>query len=209
VFVGRILHALMAGSVMLSALPGRGGAQAAAQGSLTAFANQRVIVVPVQGIRFDSGGAVPGSDALRRSLDDALAAAIAATGIGKGWGYAAEVVRSAKRNVMYTGDPYALGAQALGRSTVKPGEQLSELFASNLRPLLALGDARFALIPVQVVLERVGQGIRARLRLVMVDGRASQVLVTRELVGSAAAGISDPVLFSSLTALVAASIAPE
>ena len=206
----RFLVALVAGSLIQAALPGTGGAQASpVQGSLAAFANQRVIVTPVQGIRFDSGGAVPGAEALRRLLDDSLAAAIAATGIGKGWGYAADVVKSAKRNVMYTGDPYALGAQSLGRASVKPGDQLSELFASNLRPLLALGDARFALIPVQVVLERVGTGVRARLRLVLVDGRASQVLVTRELVGSAAAGISDPVLFGSLVALVAASIAPQ
>ncbi len=202
---------LLIGSLLLAGLSRAGVAQgnAAAQGALSAFANQRVVVMPVQGIRGDSGGALPGAEALKRALDDSLAAAIAATGIGKGWGYAADVVRSAKRNVMYTGDPYALGTQSLGRPTAKVGDALSEVVAGNLRPLLALGDSRFALVPVQVVVERQGARMRARLRLVLVDGRSAQLLWTRELVGEAASGLSDPVLFNSLTALVAALIAPQ
>lgn len=189
----------------------RGGAPVSAGGPLSGFAGQRVLVVPVQGYRADSGVTPTAAmwDGMRRALDDSLGAAIAATGIGKGWGYAADVVRSAKRNVMYTGDPYALGTKSLSSVTLKGGDQLPEIVASNLRPLIALGDTRLALLPVQLTVERQGARQRARLRLVLVDGRGSTVLWVGEVFGDAVASGSDPLLFSSLVTQVAALAAPR
>jgi len=189
----------------------RGGQPVQAGGLLSGFAGQRVLLVPVQAYRADSGAtpAITMWDGMRRALDDSLAAAISATGIGKGWGYAADVVRSAKRNVMYTGDPYALGTTSLSSVTLKGGDQVPDIVASNIRPLIALGDTRLALLPVQLTVERQGARERARLRLVLVDGRGSTVLWVGEVLGDAVASGSDPLLFSSLVAKVAALVAPR
>ena len=98
---------------------------------------------------------------------------------------------------------------SLSSVTLKGGDQVPDIVASNIRPLIALGDTRLALLPVQLTVERQGARERARLRLVLVDGRGSTVLWVGEVLGDAVASGSDPLLFSSLVAKVAALVAPR
>lgn len=164
------------------------GAQQAPQ-PLAAFGAQRVSVMPVQFLRADSAAPVRAPDwtRARKELDDSLGAAIAERGIGRKWAYAADIDRMARRNATYASDPYALGAGGLRDRTLKPEDRLSVVLANNLRALIALGDSRYALIPVELSFARSGAESRAMLRLVLVDGRAGQVVWAGDVAGSAGA----------------------
>ena len=163
---------------------GKPGAQQAAQ-PLAAFAAQRVSVMPVQLLRADTTAPVHGPDwaRVRKELDDSLGAAIAERGIGRKWAYAADIDRMARRNATYASDPYSLGTGGLRERLLKPEDKLSAVLVGNLRTLIALGDSRFALIPVELSFARSGAESRATLRLVLVDGRAGQVVWAGDVVG--------------------------
>jgi len=159
---------------------------------LATFAAQRVSVMPVQFFRADSAAPVRAPDwaRVRKELDDSLGAAIAERGIGRKWAYAADIDRMARRNATYANDPYALGAGGLRGRALKPEDKLSPVLVGNLRALIALGDSRFALIPVELSFARSGAESRATLRLVLVDGRAGQVVWAGDVAGDAGAAFS-------------------
>jgi hypothetical protein len=172
--------------------------------ALAPFAAQRVIVVPVQLFRADTAAHADAArwEAFRRELDDSIGTTIAGRGVGKTWSYAADVVRSAKRNAAYVSDPYALGVQPLRNAVYKPGEKIPQLLAANLRSLIALGDTRYALIPVEIALVRRGNEQRAILRLILVDGRAGEFLWVGDVISDPATSL-DRTVVSSLSARVA------
>ncbi len=185
----------------------RKAAQAAAQGlgsPLAVFASQRVIVIPVQQLRGDSLSWIQPSGwaAFRKELDDSVASAISERGIGKGWAYPDDVVRQAKRNVGYVGDPYSIGAQPLRGRNYRPADHIPPLMASNLRAMIALGDARYALIPVEIVFQRDGARQRAVLRLALVDGRTGQFGWVGEVASDPATAYS-----ASILSVIAARVA--
>ncbi len=161
----------------LVAAPTRVAAQDSAEPGgppLASFAAIRVAIIPVQLWRADSVGwsrEVTWAT-LRLSLDSAIAETLRERGMGTRWAYASDVVRSARRNPIYTSDPYALGVGRWRALPPKVGDDLSALVADNLRPITALGDTRHALIPVELRVE----GEFAILRLVLVDTRARKVV---------------------------------
>lgn len=171
---------------------------------LSPFVAEHVIVLPVQLMRSDSAQwVVPsGWDAFRKALDDSIGSAIAERGLGKKWSYASDVVRSAKRNAAYTSDPYSLGAQQMRGVPIKTGDPIPALFGSNLRLLIALGDARLALVPIECFTVRDGNQHRLALRLALVDGRAGIYVWVGEVASAAAASFS-PAVIGSLAAVVA------
>ena len=57
------------------------------------------------------------------------------------------------------------------------------LLLNNLRSLIALGDSRFALIPVELAFVGRGPDAHPVLRIVLVDGRAGQVTWYADLAG--------------------------
>lgn len=172
-----------AGSKSAAQQPALSGAQ-----PLAGFAAQKVAVMPVQFVRADSSGSVHAADwaGVRKALDDSIGAAIAERGIGKKWAYAADIERMAKRNAVYVSDPYALGAGGLRTRPLKPEEPVSPVLVNNLRSLIALGDSRFALIPVELSFAHKGAESRASLRLVLVDGRVGQVVWSGDIAGEPA-----------------------
>ena len=187
--------------------PDKKAADAAAKGlgsPLAGFASQRLIVLPVQLWRGDSLSWIQpsGWTAFRKELDDSVASAISERGIGKGWAYPADVIRQAKRNAGYVGDPYSIGAQPLRGQNYRPSDHIPPLMASNLRAMIALADARYALIPVEVVFQRDGERQRVVLRLALVDGRTGRF----DWVGEAP---SDPatVYSASILSSIAARVA--
>jgi hypothetical protein len=174
------------------------------QPPLSPMASQQVMVLPVQLLRADSGAWVDRSkwEQFRRELDDSIASSIADRGVGRKWKYAADVVRIAKRNPNYIGDPYSMGVQTMRAVNFKIGDPMPELLNDNLRLLIALADTRYVLIPVEVWFARKGALQIAVLKLALVDGRGGTFVWLGE-VGTDPAAAMSPALISSLAARVA------
>lgn len=173
---------------------------------LNQYVSERVIVLPVQLMRADSAGWLDGArwGAFRKELDDSIGSAISERGLGKKWAYAADVVRSAKRNASYTSDPSSLGAQAMRGLPIKTGDKLPTLFNSNLRALIALGDTRYALVPIELAFFSIknSNARRAALRLAFVDGRGGVYVWVGDVWSDPMTSVG-PDLIKSLAARVA------
>ena len=156
---------------------------------LATFAAMRVAIVPVQLWRADTTAWGKGVEwaTMRLAVDAAIRAELQARGLGKRWAYAEDIVRSAKRNPTYATDPYALGVSRWRGAPPKPDDQVPQVFADNIRPLTALGDTRYALIPVELRAD----GDRVVLRLVLADTRARRVVWAGDLASPSGAAMPD------------------
>lgn len=146
---------------------------------LSPFTAMRVAIVPMQLWHADSLGwshEVTWATT-RLALDSAVAAVLQERGLGRKWDYAGDVARAAKRNPTYAADPYALGVGRLRGVELKTGGDIPPQLADNLRTVTALGDTRYALIPVELR----AQGGNVVLRLVMVDTRTRNLVWAGEL----------------------------
>ncbi len=170
-----------------------------AQPPLASFAAMRVAVVPAQLWHADTIGWSRDAQwsALRPQLDSAISQALRDGGLGAKWAYAADVVRSARRNPLYSKDPATLGVGRWRNELPKVGDDLSALVADNLRSISALGDTRHALVPVELR----GEGEMARLRMVLVDTRSRTVVWAADLRSP-----SGPAMLASLAQQLAALI---
>ena len=171
---------------------------------LAQFISQRVNVMPVQLLKPDTGALVVTANwaAFRKELDDSIGAAIAQRGVNRTWSYAADVARAARRNAAYVSDPYSLGAQQLRGVLIKAGDRIPDLLASNLRTHIAIGDTRYALIPLEIMFVHKGVEQHAVLRLVLVDGRGALFMWQGEVTSDAVQKLT-PAVVSSLAARVA------
>ena len=114
--------------------------------------------------------------AFLRSLDSAIAGELATRGTARTWVMAAALGRTARRNPAFTSDPYALSAESLRHGVRRTNARLGEPLASQIRSLIALTDARHALVPVEVRFESAaGAGTRVILRLVLIDARVAEI----------------------------------
>jgi len=154
---------------------------------LAAFAAMRVAVVPVQLWRADSSAWSREVDwgHLRLELDSILGETLRDAGLGTRWAYASDVIRSARRNPIYSSDPYSLGVGRWRSAPPKMGEAVNSVVSDNLRPITALGDTRHALIPVELRAE----GELVVLRLVLVDTRSRTVVWGADLGTAAGPGM--------------------
>jgi hypothetical protein len=147
---------------------------------LGGFTAMKVSITPVQTWNPDSAGwsrSVVWATT-RLALDSALQAELEDRGLAKKWAYASDMVRTARRNPTYAGDPYSLGVARLRTAELKVGMAIPQLMADNLRPFTALNDTRYALIPVSLRVE--GEGVI--LRIVLVDTRSRTLTWAGELV---------------------------
>ena len=171
------------------------GAQSSAESPsaerpLAQFAAERVAITPVQYWRADTAGWSTSADGtqLRAELDSALAREFRDRGMGSRWAFAGDVVRSARRNPTLRSEPSALGAGRWRTMPPTAGEQLSPLLGDNLRAVSALGDTRYALIPVEL---RGASGVAA-LRVVLVDTRRRVAVWYADLaVEGSSSGVAD------------------
>lgn len=178
-------------AAILMLLPGAARAQekppVVAGPPLAPFTAMRVAIVPVQLWHADSTGwsrdVVWAST--RLAIDSAVAAVLQERGLGRKWAYGPDVARMAKRNPTYASDPYALGVLRLRTVELKTGMEIPQLLADNLRTVTALGDTRFALIPVELRVQ--GEGVV--LRLVMADTRTRTLVWAGDLLGPGGAGM--------------------
>jgi hypothetical protein len=152
--------------------------QAQAGATLEALAAKPMLVLPAQYASFaDTAGWVkqlPPTRTLLAMLDSALASALLERGLSS-WKFADDVIRSSKRNAGFAADPRALAAFALRIGKRPPKDPFGDPLASQLRSLIALGDARHVILPSELRFVRQEGKERAILRLVVIDARRSQV----------------------------------
>ena len=173
---------------------------------LAALAAQRLIVLPVQTLRGgDSlgwGARIPGMRSYLASVDDEIAFALAERGLKDTWVYPPALARSARRSPTLAVDPYALGASALRTAQRAEGSPLVDPLASQLRALVALHDARYALVPAELRFEGASGKGRAVLWLTLVDARSATLRWAGD-VASDPVGAFSPALAASLAARLA------
>lgn len=179
---------------------------------LASLVGQRVIVLPAHYLRAaDSLGWAAGiSDAAKylRSVDDEIAFTLGERGLRSGWVFPEALERSARRAVTLGADPYHLAAESLRPgATRKAVVDLPVALASQVRNLVALHDARYAVFPVELRFEKVaapadsvapptqplGRGV---LRVVLLDARLSRVIWVGDVYSQSSATFSPAVAAS-------------
>ncbi len=146
---------------------------------LAGLAGQQVIVIPTHYLR--PGDSLGWAEAIERprqllsDVDDEIAFALGERGFRTRWVFPEQLVRSAQRNAAHSPDPRALAAEGLRPlARRRPDGQLGEPLASQLRSLVALHGARYALFPVELRFEKIGGAGRAVLHVLLVDARLSR-----------------------------------
>lgn len=172
------------------------------------------MVLPTQGTwGSDSLGWRAGAGTERELLgllDRSIEAALGERGLSTQWVFPPAMERSFKRNPTYVTDPYAMRAVIAIRAALrKPSDPVGEPFASQLRALAGVSDARFALVPFDVRIESLSAGGgRAVLRAALVDARGSQLVWTGEVASDGQREYS-PALLSNLAQHVADLVVPR
>jgi hypothetical protein len=167
---------------------------------LAPYAGTKVAVTPVQFFHADSSGFVaPPASAMRAAFDSLLSEALNEHGLSGTWATPAEVIRSAKRNGM--GDPRNLGAFPI-RYGVDKDAQLPDPLAGNLRRVVALHDARYTLVPVELHVNAEKTGGHLGVRLLLVDARLNAPLWQADLIGVSGASYT-PMMLQKLATRVA------
>lgn len=190
------------------------GASAPNAGVLRRFAALNVIVLPTQSVA--SGDALGwraasgGERVLIPALDAGIEAALAERGLTT-WVYSSALQRAAKRNPTYVTDPSAIRALEPVRAVIrKPDDSFAEPFATQLRSLAGVSDARYALIPLELRLESIPNATsgRAVLQAAVVDARGSRVVWVGDVAGDAHASYG-PAVLASLARRVADLVVPR
>lgn len=170
---------------------------------LAAYTARPLLVLPVRYLRpADSLGwaaQIPESRAYLQTLDSEIAFAVGERGVKELWVFPDELARSVRRNANYAPDPYTLAAQSLRPPMRRLPELLTDPLAAQLRSLVALHDARYGLIPVEIRFERASAGNagRAVLHLVLVDARLAKPIWMGEVVSDTMSSFS-PALAASI-----------
>jgi hypothetical protein len=179
---------------------------------LAGLAGQHIVVLPLHYLRADTLGfaaRITEPRSTLAALDSAIERALSERGFRTDWTYPPAVARSAKRNYGYVTDPYSLAAERLRFGARAIEGQVPEPLASQLRSIVAVTDARYALFPVELRFERLSDG-RARpvLRLALLDARGASVRWMGEVRGAAANDINSTTLESVAFALADLVAAP-
>lgn len=178
---------------------------AAAQGVFPALAELPVLVVPVQRASGTSepGWRPPGGNAARQLADSIISDALLMRGAGSKWQFAEEARRVARRNPTHAADPDALAVSSL--FSLRAGDALLEPLASELRGLVALGEARHVLVPMAMHAERDESDPPGTARVVftiaVVDARLSRVLWIGPVPGEPATEFNAAAIESAATNL--------
>jgi hypothetical protein len=179
---------------------------------LAGLAGQHIVVLPVHYLRADTIGAAARIEAPRgtlAALDSAIERALGERGFRTSWSYPPALARSARRNAGYVSDPYSLAGERLRFGVRMSDDRLAEPLASQLRSIVAVTDARYALFPVELRFERVPDGkIRPVLHVALLDARGSSVRWMGDVRGAAGTNITPATLESVAFALADLVAAP-
>jgi hypothetical protein len=180
---------------------------------LAGLAGQQVIVLPTHYLRpGDSLGwaaAVERPRQLLSDVDDEIAFALEERGFRTGWVLPQQLARSAQRNAPHSPNPHALAAEGLRPLARRRSDgQLGEPLGSQVRALVALHGARYALFPVELRFETMGGGGRAVLHVLLLDARLSRVTWGGDVRGDTASTYGRGLIASAANSLADLIAAP-
>jgi hypothetical protein len=182
------------------------GAQQSAP--LAQYAATKVAVVPVQFYRADTlAWATPPSASIRAAFDSLLSEALDEHGLKGMWATPADVQRAARRNAMYAADPRNLGAFSVRNGTGKDGA-ITDPLAGNLRRVVALHDARYVLMPVELRVAGGAGAAHLEVRLLLVDARLNTALWQVDLQGDRSPAYAPALLQALATRIADLVVAP-
>ena len=178
---------------------------------LEALAREHILVLPAQYISFTDSlgwaGAISSTKEYLGTLDDELTFALTERGLKERWTFADGITRTVKRNPQLTVDPHALDATEV-RIGSRPDEwQLHDPFASQLRSLIALNEARYVLLPVELRLSSVRDVGHATLHVVLIDVRRSHVQWMGDISGAPTRKFT-PAIAADIASRLAELVAP-
>lgn len=148
---------------------------------LAGLAAQRIVVAPVGAVREGDplgwAAAIPRQREWMRELDQEIALALGQRGLERAWVFPEALARAYQRNPSLSPDPSRLAVEPLrGVTRLSPDLRVPEPLATQLRTLVAMHDSRYVLLPLEVAFEAdTGATGRARLRLMLVDARSTEV----------------------------------
>jgi len=174
---------------------------------LAQYTSVKVAVVPVRFYPGDTAFVREPAPAIRAAFDSLVSAQLEEHGLKGQWATPAEVVRAAKRNSMYAGDPKNLGAFSL-RNGVGKDAVIPDPLAGNVRRVAALHDARYTLMPVELRVVGGKDGGQFIVRLLFLDARLMTALFQVDLVGDAAEKYTPAMLEKLATRVVELAVAP-
>jgi hypothetical protein len=167
---------------------------------LAGMVGQHVVVLPTHYLRPDSIGwaqRVSRPKETLAALDSAIERTLATHGFSANWAFPPALARSARRNAGYVADPYSLAGERLRPLARTTDDGLHEPLASQIRGIVAMNDARYAIFPVELRFESSGAGMaRPVLRVALLDGRTSTVRWAGDVRGAPGAQLDTPMLES-------------
>ena len=170
---------------------------------LAPLATQPILVLPLQAVYpADSLGwyaQIGDEQAFRRRVDAEIAFALKSRGVTSPWIMPEEIARAVRRNpTLGAPDPYALAAAPLAPGVELEHAAIPGPLASQLRALVALGDARYVLVPVDVRFLGAGSEGFAQMHVALVDARASTLRAAFDVRTDAMASFSAPAIATSI-----------
>lgn len=162
----------------------------------------RMVVLPLQTVEGGAGAEWRGgraADALRAVADSALETALGGRGLAAQWIFPPALQRAARRNPTYVTDPYLVRASdVVARALRRRDEPIGDPFASQLRVLTGVSDARYALVPLELRLQppTAGGVARASLTLAIIDSRGAQLVWTGSVAADGASAEVAPLVES-------------
>lgn len=198
----RASFAALAGAALLYSCASSSAAKqepapAAAASPLSGMVGRQMLVLPAQYLSVANAGGgfdiVPSGQELLSILDEEIADAFRKRGVKNNWTFAGQIVESANRNAgLAGGDPRNLSAA--GIRSVKPGDTpLPEPLAGQIRGLVALTNARYTLLPLEVHLDVRNNERKGSVRLLLIDARTSRVAWADDVIAQT---VRDPQIVS-------------
>jgi hypothetical protein len=147
--------------------------------TLAGYAGRAVLVLPLQQVSEIPGVTSSRSDAamaFRDGMDYEIRFAFGESPPAR-WIFAPAIIESSKRNIGVSADPLKLAVDGLTEKLPEPEDGVSETLRTQLRQLIALTDARYVLLPVNVRTSTSGPSgtRRATMRVVLIDARLARV----------------------------------
>lgn len=153
---------------------------------LAGYTQRAVLVLPLQQLSEQAGrtnslsaAATEFKDAMNYEIEFAFGESAPTR-----WVFAPRIIESSRRNFGVSADPRQIAVDQFIDKLPKPDEPLGETLRSQIRQIVALTDARFALLPVIVRFSEpeISGMRRATMRVVLVDARLAQVRWASDIV---------------------------
>jgi hypothetical protein len=146
--------------------------------------SRQLLVFPTQYIALPGGGdswdVSSANQGLVGILDEELADQFRKRGVRSNWVFASQIIESAMRSGGLVIDPRELGAQGIRK--IKAGDSpLPEPLGSDIRKLVALTNARYALLPIEVHLDNRNGMRKGTVRMLLIDTRTARVVWAEDI----------------------------